>query len=521
MAGKIILMSQFRQLVLLKKQNTGIKTIAKSLSISKNTVKAYLQKIQNGQWDLEALLLLEDHELEKRFHAGNPAYADRRFEILKDKLDYFVTQLKRKDEQVSRKLLWEEYIKTNPDCYSFTQFCFHLNQHLLAKHPTMVLTHIAGEKLYIDFTGRTRSYVDFMSGEVIECQLFVACLPSSDYGFVYAVPSQKSEDFLHALAQCLSFLGGVPQLIVPDNLKSAVTKTSRYEPVINHAFEQFANHYGAAILPARPYKPRDKAKVEGFVKSVYGRVLAPLRDQIFHSLAELNAALATHNHKFNQTRMQRSEYSREELFLANEKATLKPLPAAPFELEYTHLATVLNNNHVKLTEDNHHYSVPYQYIGKQAKLIYTRSLVTIYIERNKVATHVRNRTSGKYTYKEEHLCSHHQFYLKRSPEYYLKEASKVSQVLVQYFEYIFLEERHPELKYKTCDGLISLQKQYREQKEHFDKACQIAMNNNIRTYQFVKEVLQNKTYLCDDSISNQAQIPVHENIRGAQYYLSF
>jgi hypothetical protein len=272
-------------------------------------------------------------------------------------------------------------------------------------------------------------------------------------------------------------------------------------------------------LPARPLKPKDKAKVEGFVNNLYGRILAPLRDQIFFSLAELNAALFEYNNLFNQRRMQGRDYSRLEAFLANEKALLRPLTVPPFDLEYTHLATVQNNGHVKLSVDNHSYSVPFQYIGKQAKIVYKRTLVTIFIGYEKVATHSRNPVPGKYTFVKEHLASHHQHQMSRSPEYYIKQASKVSQVLVKYFEYIFSGEVHPELKYRTCDGLLSLQKQYREEKQHFETACLMAIEHEVRTYQFVREVLENKTYLIEDQAQSQASIPAHENIRGQQYYL--
>ncbi|MDV7391907.1 IS21 family transposase, partial [Arthrospira platensis SPKY1] len=237
----------------------------------------------------------------------------------------------------------------------------------------------------VDFAGRTANYVDPDSGEVHACQLFVACLPCSDYGFVLAVPSQKIEDFLMALERCVVFLGGVPAALVTDNLKSAVTKPCRYEPVISQALQQFANHYGMTVLPTRVAHPRDKALVENHVRLIYQRVLAPLRHQVFFSLSSLNEALAAQNQKLNQTRMQRKDHTREEKFLAAEKPLLQPLPEQPFTQVYFHQATVQNNNHVLLSADKHYYSVPYIHIGKSARIHYTRSLVEIYVQGVQVA----------------------------------------------------------------------------------------------------------------------------------------
>ena len=284
MAGKPRPMSQIKQLLRLYKQGKGKKTIAQSLSISKNTVKAYLNKLEQTKMDINSLLALEDPVLEAKFHPGNPAYKDGRFEHLKGKLDYFKGELKRTG--VTRQLLWDEYIAAYPQGYSRSQFCFHLSQHLLASKPSMVLQHKAGEKLYIDFAGKKLSYADPHTGELIYCQVFVSCLPYSDYSFVMAVASQSINDFLYALSYCLEEFGGVPQILVPDNLKAAIIKASPYEPDVNRAMEDFANHYGTTVIPARIKRPKDKALVENQVKLVYTRVYARLRNHQFFSLTK-------------------------------------------------------------------------------------------------------------------------------------------------------------------------------------------------------------------------------------------
>lgn len=298
-------------------QGKKIKPIASILEISKNTVKAYLKKVDEDPLSIKSLLALDDMELEARFHAGSPAYKDERFDELKTQMEYYIIELTRVG--VTRYLLWEEYKAQKTNTYSYSQFCYHLQQHILKVNPSMVLTHKPAEKLFIDFAGKKLSYVDTKTGEQIECQVFIGCLPYSDYCFAMAVRSQKVEDFIHALNCCLQNIGGVPQAIVPDNLKSAVIICDKYEPTINKALEDFGNHYGTSIYPNRGYKPKDKALVENQVKIIYTRVYAELRNQIFFDLESLNQAIAEKIKKHNQTRRQQKSQCREEQFLAEEK----------------------------------------------------------------------------------------------------------------------------------------------------------------------------------------------------------
>jgi len=513
MAGKPKPMAQIKQLILMQEQGFSIKKIARILQMSKNTVKKYFAKLQLLDIPTQTLVSLEDPALEGRFLAGNPAYCDRRFEFLKDKLDHYVTELNRNG--VTRQLLWEEYRQSHPDGYKYAQFCHHIRQHLRSAKPSMVLDHKPADKLFVDFAGRTASYVDPESGEVHDCQLFVACLPCSDYGFVLAVPSQKTDDFLYAMEQCLMFMGGVPAALVTDNLKAAVTKACRYEPTISEALEQFANHYNTCVVPTRVAHPKDKALVENHVRLIYQRVLAPLRNQVFFSLSSLNKALAAQNHLLNQTRMQRKDHTREEKFLAAEKPLLRPLAQQPFERFHYHQATVQKNNHVLLTEDKHYYSVPYIYIGKTAKILYTRTLVQIYIQGEKVATHRRSCTSNVYSTINEHLCSHHQHYLSRSPEYYQQRAANISQTFYQLVSLVFTRPKHPEHWYRTCDGLLRLQRN--SDAEHFDKACALAISCSKYSLRFVQQVLESNQHL-DPQAASTPPLPAHDNLRGPGFY---
>lgn len=514
MAGKPKRMSQIKQLIHFHQQGTGKKTIARELGISKNTVKTYLSKIEDAGLDCNALLALEEPELEAKLFAGSPSYKENnRYEHLISKLPDYAKALGKTG--VTRYLLWQEYIGDNPDGYRQTQFFHHLNQYLRVQHPTMVLEHVAGEKLFIDFAGKPLSYIDKQTGEIIECQVFVACLPYSDYSFAMAVHSQKVDDFIQALTKCLKSLGGVPQALVPDNLKSAVIKTNKYEPHINQVLEDFANHYGTTVTPARARKPQDKALVENQVKLIYSRVYAKLRNRLFFDIHSLNKAISEMVLLHNQTRMQQKDYCREEKFIANEKHVLKPLPENEFEIKYYKEYKVAKNNHIYLSEDKHYYSVPYIYIGTKVKVVYTRNLVHIYANGDKIAAHVRSYQKGTYTTEKEHLCSAHKHYLDRSPEYYISKA-RFSESLYTLFERIFSQNRHPEQLYRTCDGLLSLARV--TDKHKFDKACKIAIDNNMCNYRFIANILENNmTETTPEQTINQP-LPNHENTWGAEKF---
>lgn len=513
MAGKPKSMSQIKQLIQMHKQGKGIKFIARSLCMSKNTVKVYLEKIALSKTDVQTLLDLDDPVLDGEFHAGNPSYKDERYEHFLSKLDYFTRELQRKG--VTRMLLWEEYRQSYPQGYGHSQFFFHLAQQLIARKPSMVLQHKAGEKLFVDFAGDKLSYIDAKTGEIIYCQVFVACLPYSDYSFAMAVRSQCVEDFIFALGCCLRELGGAPQVIVPDNLKSAIIKANIYEPDINQALEDFANHHKTTVIPARVRKPKDKALVENQVKIIYTRVYAKLRNQQFFDLQSLNKCIREKIKDHNQTRMQQKSYCREERFFSDEKHLLIPLPEQVFELKYYRELKVAKNNHIYLTQDRHYYSVPYAYTGARVKVIYTRCMVHVYAKGLQIALHARDYCPGKYTTDKEHLCSHHKHYLDRSPDYYMQKAKAKSETFYQLVQFLFEQNRHPEQLYRTCDGLLSLQR--KTDPGTFIKACLIAIEHKNYNYKFLVNILKNRMTEKEEPCQEQA-LPNHENIRGRDYY---
>lgn len=516
MAGKIKPMRQIKQLVQMHLNGEPRKKIARTLGISKTTVKSYLDKLKSIDCDVSLLLDLDEPVLEVKFHAGNPAYKDNnRYEYIKENIVYFEKELKRPG--VTRRLLWEEYKANNPNAYSYTQFCFHFNQQIVARNPSMALQHKAAEKLYVDFAGKKMSYIDPNTGELIKCPVFIACLPYSDYGFAIAIRSQGVEDFIYALRKCLEHLGGTTELLVPDNLKSAIIKANNYEPDINHVLEDFANHYGITVIPARVARPQDKALVEDQVKLFYSRVMAKLRNQQFFDLHSMNKAISEKMLQHNQTRMQQKPYCRQEKFLADEKPLLKPLPDDAFEVKYYKEYKVAKNNHIYLTQDKHYYSVPYQWTGQRAKVIYTRSMVKIYLKGQLVAVHPRDKRAGKYTTVKEHLCSHHQHYLDRCPDYYREKAKQKSQNLYQVVDALFKGGRPPEQNYRSCDGLFSL---YRKTApEIFNRACDIAIECGCYSYKYLLGVIENLKKMPEQPTEeNPKSLPDHDNIRGKDFY---
>jgi len=448
------------------------------------------------------------------------AYSDNRFQALKERLPYIISELQRK--HVTMYLLWREYRGENPDGYGYTQFCFHVNQFTEAQKPSFVLSddREGGQYLFVDFAGDTLSYVDLDTGEEVRCHVFVAMLPASDYGFAMAVHSQKIDDFLHALECCLRHIGGVPKIIVTDNLKSAVVKADRYEPEVNRSLEDFAEHFGCVTIPARSGKPKDKALVENHVKLTYHDVYAPLRNRQFFSIDELNRAIAEQMTLHNQRRMQRLPFTREERFISIDKPALKPLRAERFEIKYRCELLVNANSFVYMGRSKNYYSVPYRLIGQKVRVIYTRTMVFIYSRQGeKVATHNRSYRTGEYVCDKSHLPSYYNDYVSLSPSKYIQRAERVSTLFGEVIRGVFGQNTSvpPETYYKSCDGLFSLQRT--TDPDLFERACAAALERHRCNYGFIKNLIGSK---CAGLLAESGE-PVlfpadHENIRGREYF---
>ena len=520
MSGKTKRMNRIKQLLRLHLDGTSNRAIAVSLDMNKETVNRYVALAKSDNMDIKELLLLDDPVLEYRMNGGNPAYPDSRFEVFKSRLPYLEEEMKR--VHVTLQLLWEEYRKEHPDGYSLTQFRYHYNQHIRAQKPSTVLkdTYMAGEKLFIDFAGDTMEYIDISTGATVKVQMFVACLPATDYGFALGVPSQKSEDFIYSIISCFRFLDGVPRILVPDNLKSAVIRTDPYEPALNHILEDMANHYGCVVLPARPGRAKDKCLVEDHVKLVYRRVYAPLRNERFYSIEELNRAVGIQMQAHNRKRMQQRPYSREEHFLAVEKPELRPLPQTDFEIRFYADLKVGVNSCIYLGRDKHYYSVPYAFIGRKVKVVYTRTLLKIYCDGDCIATHIRDYTQGHYTLNREHLPSHSLAYRDRSPDYYIKRGEDVMVELGEIIRYMFATATvPPETFYRGCEGLLHLQKT--TDPVLFKRACEAALLYGHYRYAFIFQLVKSKCVGLEDICPSECSpvtLPEHGNIRGKEQF---
>lgn len=514
MASNRIEIMDIRQLLALKRKGLSNRKAADLIGIHRNSVNNYVRLFNASETSYEALLKLTDKELAELF--PSPATIDkRRYEELSSNFEYFRNELKKPG--CTRQVLWKEYLLKHPDGYSYTQLNEHLNRWLKRIKSSGKLDHKAGEKVYIDYTGKKLCYVDKQTGEVIEVEVFVGILPCSGYTFVEASASQKLEDFIDSMNNCLRYYGGVPTAIVPDNLKSAVTKGSKYEPILNKTFKNFALHYGSTINPTRTYSPQDKALVEGAVKLVYQRIFYPLSKMTFFSLTDLNKEISRLLEHYNDYLLSQIQLSRRQQFLTIEQSLLSPLPAENYEIKQYKRATVQKMGYVFLSADKNYYSVPYRFIGKRVELSYNRQSVEIHYNRERIASHLRSYRPGRYTSIKDHLSSTHQFYNNWSPAFFQKLARPHGNAVVDYFKVLIESKDYPEVAYKQCLGILSLGKTH--DKGRLNNACKRGLAFHRYGFHIIKNILKNKMDLqTQEEQDLHHEIDKHENIRGATYY---
>ena len=514
MANNPIRMTLLKQIIALKQKGLSQRRISRQLGISRKTTNKYVRLWQQrGEPTLEqetfsSLLLSSSDASAKSTDRSAPLYAF---------FPYVEKELQRTG--VTRYLLWQEYQHGDTPRISYARFCVHFRQWQQQQQVTMHLEHKAGDKLMVDFTGKKLSVVDSATGEISPVEVFVAILPASQYTYVEAVPDQTLGSFLKALENALYFFGGAPQAIVPDNLKAAVTKANRYEPLLNQTLEDFAYYYSTVIVPTRPYKPRDKALVEGAVKIAYTRIFAPLRDQVFTSLTALNRAIRPLLETYNDLPFKGRQQSRQARFTVLEQSVLQPLPKQRYEYRKYTKATVYKSSHVWLGEDKHYYSVPYRYIGKKVRIIYTTSLVEVYYQYERIAAHPRQKGLYGYTSQKNHLPSTHRFVADWHPEKFLSWAQDVGPHTHQLVEKILSSKPHPEQGYKTSLGILSLARKVG--KERLEKACGRALHYQTYSYRVVKNILDKGMEELHDTLQESAPdcfTMEHENLRGNAYY---
>jgi len=416
----------------------------------------------------------------------------------------------------TREALWKEYLHTHPEGYGYTQFNEHYNNWLGQTKASGKLTHKAGDKLLVDYTGKKLQVVDKQTGEVHDVEVFVGILPCSGYTYVEASRSQQREDFIGSINNCFQFLGGSSKAIVPDNLKSAVSKSSKYEPIINKTLKDLALHYGCAINPTRSYSPQDKAMVEGAVRLVYQRIFFQIRNMTFFSLDELNEQLKKELVKYNEYLMVTYQASRRKLFVELEEQYLQPLPSTLYQIKHYKRAKVQKIGYIFLSDTKSYYSVPYRYIGKQVELQYDQDIIEIYCQSDRIASHKRVYRPGQYVTIKEHMSSTHQFYNDWSPEYFNKLALSIGTKTGEYISRLIAQQDYPETGYKQALGILSLKKAF--DKHRIEKACAIALTHDTCSYRTIKRILENKMDQAIESKKQQFIIPLHTNIRGSEAY---
>jgi len=506
-----------KQILTLHLSNYSNRRIGQTLGISRNTVNTYIKLFKGSEYSLETLLAFSQKRLEALFTART-TIDNERYDTL---MRYFEDINKTRNHPGFTFLHhFNEYARNVKNPYSYTQFLEHYRRKHKKIKGSMKLNHRPGNEMFIDYAGKKLQIVDRQTGEITAVEVFVAILPFSQYTYVEASSSQKRDDLITSCQNALRFYGGVPNAIVSDNLKSAVSRSSKYEADINRSFKDFARHYNCVINPTRSYAPQDKALVENAVHLTYQRIYYPLRGMTFFSLEELNNAIKGLLAKYNNLLFKRKEASRLELFQSIERETLKPLAGAPYALKEYRRAKVQKIGYVYFSPDRSYYSVPYRYIGHHTIIHYTKDTVAVYYNRTRIALHERGAAKGGYNTVKEHLSSAHKFYSDWSPGFFKKKAARHGSYVERCVTQIISGAQYPEIAYKRAMGVIQLHRAYTS--ERLDSACKRALRADAVSYRRIENILKNNldqsSLFFQDLEEEKTHIPKHGNIRGASNY---
>jgi len=490
----------------------GNRQIARSCSINHNTVCDYVRRATAAgldRWPLPADL--DDAAIETRLFPPNRTRAAVRpmpgWPSIHDEL--------RGNKHVTLQLLWQEYKLASPDGYSYTRFCELYQQWSAQLDVVLRQEHRAGEKMFVDYAGATVPIIDSKTGEIQEASIFVAVLGASSYTYAEASWNQDLPSWIGSHIRALEFFQGSPALWIPDNLKNAVTRPCRYEPDLNPTYQEMAVHYGAAVIPARVRKPRDKAKVEAGVLVVERWILAALRKRRFFSLAALNQAIAELLERLNYRLFRKLEGSRAIRFEKLDRPALRPLPSEPYVFAQWKKARVHIDYHIEV--EGHFYSVPYALLHRQVDVRYTAMTIEIFHRGQRVASHARSYKSGHHTTIHAHRPKSHQRYLEWTPERLVRWASTVGPFTAALVDQILQSRPHPEQGFRSCLGILRLGKTYGP--ERLEAAATRACTLKACSYQSVKSILQTglDRQLTLDAPPDRAPI-LHDNVRGTEYF---
>jgi transposase len=512
MPGKRLSMRKIREVLRLKYElNRSNREIGLSCGIGSSTVGDYIQRIRNAglSWPLSEQL--SDTALEQLLYPpSTPRNSSRLFPDFQE-----VHKELQSRKNVTLNLLWQEYKEQNSDGYQYSWYCHKYREWAARLDVVMRHEHRAGEKVFVDYAGQTVPVIDRETGEIHKAQIFVAVLGASSYTYAEATLSQQIEDWIGSHVRAFSYFGGVTEAIVPDNLKSGVSKACRYEPDINPTYHDLANHYQTVVIPARVRKPRDKAKAEAGVLLVERWILARLRKHTFFSLAELNKVIKELLALLNAKPFKKLSGSRQSRFAEIDQPALKPLPPASYEIAYWKKVTVHLDYHVEV--EGHYYSVPYTLVRKQLEVRYTRTTVECLYRNQRVASHPRNQDRGRHTTVKEHMPPGHQKYSEWNPERFIRWAAKIGPQTKVLTETLLVQRAHPQQAYRTLLGILRLGKAYGEQR--LEAACERALQINALSYRSIESILKNGLDQRPLGRKDAGSTPIqHGNIRGANYY---
>jgi transposase len=490
----------------------GQEEIARSCSIAQATVHRYLERAATAglTWPLPDEY--DDQRLNELLFPTSPIYPPS---TPRPGLDFAdVHRQLQKNRHVTLQLLWEEYRETQPGGYRYSRFCELYRRWSRNQDVVLRQDHKAGEKMFVDWAGPTVAIHDNKTGEMAPASLFVAVLGASTYTFARAALGQHLANWIGCHVRAFDFFRGVPKLIVPDNPRTGVDRACRYEPDLNRTYHEMSAHYGTAVMPARPYKPRDKAKVENAVLLAERWILAALRHQKFFSLAELNESIETLLERLNNRPFRKREGTRASLFAALDLAALQPLPAESYVTADWKTVRASIDYHVEV--DRHYYSVPYQLAGQQLEARFTSATVEIFHSGKRIASHLRSFSPYHHTTVTEHMPKSHQAHLEWTPSRLIHWAGTVGEATAQVVQTVLEKKPHPEMGYRACIGIISLGKTYSSQR--LEAASKRALELGACSYQSLKSILKR-------SLDRQTTLPEpertgarHENVRGSQYY---
>ncbi len=486
--------------------------IARSVGLSVGAIGETLRRAKAAALDWAQVQGLEEGALEGRLYRHRPARRTGRPEV-----DPAALHLELRKKAVTLQLLHVEYLEQHPDGYRYTQFCEIYKRWRGRQGPTMRQVHRAGEKMFVDYSGDRPAIVDPQTGEVIPVELFVAVLGASNYTYVEATRTQQSQDWIESHQRTLQFLGGAAAVWVPDQLKSGVTRACRYEPGVQRTYAELAEHHGSVVIPARPAKARDKAKVEAAVLIAQRWILARLRNQTYFSLAALNARIAELVDDLNGRRMKTYQASRRALFERLDRPALRALPTTRFVYGEWKRAKVSRLDY-HIEHEGHYYSVPHRLIGEEVEARISARTVEVFFKGARVAAHLRSHRRGQHTTIAAHRPKSHQAHAEWTPRRIIDWGETIGARTGALVTAILADRPHPEQGYRSCLGILRLGKRYGPVR--LEAACARALAAGARSYKHVDTILKKGLdHLEPASADVTPRAPIaHENVRGPDYY---